>query len=96
MTQMDRYQRGRRDGIRWAITYVHAYAKEMNDPGARAALNCVAFYMGNEISPKVLRARSAGLGQSFKNEAEALGKQFRPYEDNPGIGALLRRVFNFR
>ncbi len=77
MTKMDPYERGRRDGIRWAITYVHNYAKGMNDPGARAALNCVAFYMGNEISPKVkalhMKPTAVGLGEAFRNEKEACG-----------------------
>lgn len=72
MTQMDRYARGKRDGIRWAITYVHTYAKEMNDPSARAALNCVAFYMGNEISPKVaaMRAKPTAMGLGEMHRAD--------------------------
>lgn len=47
MTQMDPHRRGRRDGIRWAITFLHERAKEMRDPNAVAILNSAAFAMGN-------------------------------------------------
>jgi hypothetical protein len=40
---------GRADGIRWAITYVHQRAEEMNDLSARAALNVVANDMGGAL-----------------------------------------------
>lgn len=57
MTQMDPYQRGRRDGIRWAITWLHEEAKKMNDPKAVTVLNNAAFHMGTDISPKVAEDR---------------------------------------
>ena len=56
MTQMDPYQRGRRDGIRHAITWLHAEAKKMNDPHARMVLDNAAFALGNE-SARVAQAR---------------------------------------
>jgi hypothetical protein len=37
---------GRVDGIRFAITWLHQQAKEMNDPHARAILNKAAFDLG--------------------------------------------------
>ena len=58
MTQMDPYQRGRRDGIRHAITWLHAEAKKMNDPHARMVLDNAAFALGNDTSARVAQARS--------------------------------------
>ncbi|WP_375451141.1 hypothetical protein [uncultured Devosia sp.] len=52
MTRMDEYERSKRDGIRLAITWLHARAAEMNDPHARQCLNGAAFNLG------VDRARS--------------------------------------
>lgn len=57
MTQMEPYARGRRDGIRWAIAWLHEEAKKMNDPNARTVLNNAAFHMGNANSAKVAQAR---------------------------------------
>lgn len=53
MTQMNPYERGHRDGIRWAITWLHEEAKRMNDPHAATVLNNAAFHLGNASSPKV-------------------------------------------
>jgi hypothetical protein len=59
VSQMDPYQRGRRDGIRWAVTWLHSRAKEMSDPKARSVLETVAYNMGTEASPKVAQKRDA-------------------------------------
>lgn len=40
---------GKRDGLRYAITWLHRRAGQMNDPHARAVLNSAAFDLGNEI-----------------------------------------------
>lgn len=48
MTQMDPYTRGRRDGIRYAITWLHEEAKRMNDPHATIVLNNAAFHLGTD------------------------------------------------
>lgn len=40
------YKRGHRDGIRFAITWLHKRAKEMNDPHAQQVLNAAAFSLG--------------------------------------------------
>lgn len=48
MSHMPDYDRGRRDGIRWAITLLHERAREMNDPHARGVLNTAAFNMSTE------------------------------------------------
>lgn len=50
MTQIDPYTRGRRDGIRWAITWLHEEAKKMNDPKAVIVLNNAAFHIGVELA----------------------------------------------
>jgi hypothetical protein len=41
------YKHGTRDGIRWAIQWLHERANEMNDPSAKAILNSAAFNLGN-------------------------------------------------
>ena len=50
MSERPDYDRGMRDGIRWAVAQVHAYASEMNDPSARAALNTAGFTIGQEAA----------------------------------------------
>lgn len=41
-------QRGWRKGSRWAISWLHKRAEEMNDPAAKAILNTAAFQLGVE------------------------------------------------
>ena len=42
-------QLGKRDGLRYTITWLHNRAKSMNDPKATAILNSAAFDLGDEI-----------------------------------------------
>ena len=42
------YDRGFKDGLRWAITWLHNNAAEMNDHRARDILNTAAFHLGVE------------------------------------------------
>ena len=44
-------------GIRWAITWLHKRADQMNDPHARQVLNDAAFNLGNDL--RAIRARKA-------------------------------------
>lgn len=37
---------GQRNGIKWAITFLHKEAQRMNDPHAVVVLNNAAFHMG--------------------------------------------------
>jgi len=39
---------GRRNGIKWAITWLHERANEMGDPHAKIVLDAAAFNMGVE------------------------------------------------
>lgn len=48
MSRSPEYTQGRRAGVKWAITWLHARAAEMNDPPARAILNSAAFNMGHD------------------------------------------------
>ena len=48
----DEYRRGYHDGLREAITWLHARAEEMNDPHAKAILNTAAFHLGVEMAGK--------------------------------------------
>jgi hypothetical protein len=40
---------GRRDGIRFAITWLHKRAEEMNDPHAKLVLNSAATNLGWDL-----------------------------------------------
>jgi len=40
------FKRGQAAGKRWAVTWLHDRAKEMNDPHARQVLNSAGFNMG--------------------------------------------------
>ena len=46
MTKKTEYDRGFNDGLRWAVTWLHNNAAEMNDPRARNLLNNAAFGLG--------------------------------------------------
>ena len=70
MTQIDDYPRGRKDGIQWAITWLHKRAKEMNDPKATAILNTAAFQMGQESHPKESNLMSEQFQQYRRKEKE--------------------------
>ena len=59
MTRMDEYARGRRDGVRWAIEWLHERGQKMNDPKAKAILDCAADNLGKDNSPKVQRMKQA-------------------------------------
>lgn len=48
MAHMDPRVVGRREGVRWAITWLHKRALEMNDPHAQAILNVAADDIGHQ------------------------------------------------
>lgn len=48
MTSIPEYTRGRRDGVKWAVAWLHGRADEMNDTNAKAVLNTAAFNLGND------------------------------------------------
>lgn len=48
MSAKPEYDRGFRDGYRWAIAWLHKRALELNDPSAKAAMNTACFHMGVE------------------------------------------------
>ncbi len=47
---------GFRDGLRYAVTWLHERAREMNDPHAKAILNTAAFHLGTEKPTGALRS----------------------------------------
>lgn len=49
MTPSGFRQLGKRDGLRYSITWLHQRANQMNDPHAKAVLNSAAYALGNEI-----------------------------------------------
>jgi transposase len=63
---------GRRDGIRWAITYLHKRAEEMNDSRAKLVLNSAAFDMGVEGKLETVTPNSnpVGCGHQFMHKYE--------------------------
>lgn len=58
------YDRGFKDGLRWAITWLHNNASEMRDSHAQNILNHAAFGLGVEGD----RTRADGVmpGQSIR------------------------------
>jgi hypothetical protein len=40
------FKQGRRNGIKWAVTWLHRRAAQMNDPHARLVLNSAAYAVG--------------------------------------------------
>ncbi len=46
MTQKPDHERGFRDGIRWAITWLHTEGAGMNDPWAKSLCDMLADHMG--------------------------------------------------
>ncbi len=44
----DEYERGFRDGLKRAVTWLHAEAEKMNDPHAVQILNNAAFSLGTD------------------------------------------------
>lgn len=45
----DGRSQGKRDGIRSAITWLLARAREMNDPNAKIVLNSAAYSLGQDL-----------------------------------------------
>jgi hypothetical protein len=60
MARSEPYMQGRRAGMKWAITWLHERAKSMNDPQAKAILDCAASDLGienrtNDLTPHAER-----------------------------------------
>lgn len=59
MSRNPQYLQGRREALKWAVTWLHARADAMNDPHAKAILNVAATDMGFDTRegkfPKVER-----------------------------------------
>lgn len=49
---------GFRDGMRYAVTWLHDRANEMNDPWAKAVLNTAAFNLGVEGKSGTIDAKA--------------------------------------
>lgn len=47
MSRTAQYMQGRREALKWAITFLHAKAEGMNDYSAKAALNVAATDIGD-------------------------------------------------
>jgi len=65
MTQVPDYQRGRNDGIQFAISWLHARAQTMNDPKAKCVLNSAGFHLGQNLH-KVNAPKEEPLNMSEK------------------------------
>lgn len=63
MARSLQYDQGRRNAVKWAVTFLHERALLMNDPSARAALNLAADLMGNRAKfnkdlPRIVRSNT--------------------------------------
>lgn len=63
MSKMDEYARGKRDGVRAAVEWLHLRAKGMNDPHARRILDSAALHLGE--------ARKADVTGWLRGKAES-------------------------
>lgn len=52
------YDRGVRDGVRFAVTWIQSRAREMNDPWAKAVLNVAADHLGKDGKEYTLEAKA--------------------------------------
>jgi len=60
------YHNGRREAIKWAVTWLHNRAREMNDPNAVAVLNTAAFNMG-QAAKRAVEAGSMDCQRKYEN-----------------------------
>lgn len=61
---------GFRDGLRYAVTWLHERANEMNDPWAKAVLNTAAFNLGVEGKGQHVEAKAKLLEIAMARAAE--------------------------
>ena len=66
MTSIPEYDRGFRDGIRAAVTWLHRRAEEMNDPHAKGLYNTAAFNLGTDFSAEVQSATAIRAAREGK------------------------------
>lgn len=64
MSRSPQYEQGRRNGIKWAVTWLHQRAAEMNDPHAKIVLNSAAFNMGLGAKRPALQVHSKPINQT--------------------------------
>jgi hypothetical protein len=64
------YNRGWIDGVRFAITFIHRRALEMNDQSAKAALNTTAFHLGLDAKEHKLSAKIDSLESALDGAPE--------------------------
>ena len=63
------YDRGFKDGLRWAITFIHNRALEMNDSRARTILNTAAFHLGVEGGDACPKGMTPGGSKRLQSDA---------------------------
>lgn len=65
------HARGFRDGIRYATTWLHERAREMNDPWAKAVLNVAADHLGKDGKSNTIEVKAKLLEIALANAAQA-------------------------
>lgn len=65
------YDRGFRDGMRFAVTWLHQQAREMNDPWAKTVLNTAAFGLGVEGKSGTLDVKAKLLETALDRAARS-------------------------
>jgi hypothetical protein len=60
---------GYRQGLRYAVTWLHHQANQMNDPWAKAVLNTAAFHLGVEGKSHTMAAKADLLEVALKRAA---------------------------
>jgi hypothetical protein len=89
MARSEQYMQGRREAIKWAVTWLHAKAERMNDTRAAEVLNVAATDIGAETRdgqlPAVKRAQEVKM---------TLRQLATDHEGKPvflGLESMLRR-----
>lgn len=61
---------GFRQGMKFAVTWLQHRAQEMNDPWAKAVLNCAADHLGKEGKSQTIVAKAKMLEIALSRAAE--------------------------
>lgn len=76
MSSSEERRLGKRDGIRWTITWLHRRADSMRDQHAKNILNSAAFDLGNEIREGRMPLMESAIARSLLLSDVKVGDRF--------------------
>ena len=83
MTQIPEYERGRRDGMRWAVTWISNRAKAMNDPHARQVLFSASTNLGWALRHTITGDGDAAFWKNGAMLLEETEEAAKRHDHNP-------------